>query len=151
MQYYHFEMTAQMIQLPTSWMVSWRRYLPICKQLKISGLFPVLLVEQYRNQTKPTIPEIAKKLGVNYIVEGSGQKYGNKFRLRVQLIRAAKESHLWAKSYEQEINEAKDIFQYTKPDCTSNSSTIRSSNNTYRKNSLLRNHTLQTWKHMMLI
>jgi TolB-like protein/Tfp pilus assembly protein PilF len=67
-------------------------------------------VEQYRGPTKPTIPEIAKKLGVNYIVEGSGQKYSNKLRLRVQLIRAAKESHLWAKSYEQEINEVNDIF-----------------------------------------
>jgi TolB-like protein/Flp pilus assembly protein TadD len=67
-------------------------------------------VEQYRGQVKPTTPEIAKKLGVNYIVEGSGQKFGNKFRLRVQLIRAAKENHLWAKSYEQEINEVSDIF-----------------------------------------
>ena len=46
--------------------------------------------EQYRGTDKPTIPEIAKKLDVNYIVEGSGQKYGNKFRLRVQLIRAIK-------------------------------------------------------------
>jgi TolB-like protein len=67
-------------------------------------------VEQFRGPAKPTTPEIAKKLGVNYIVEGSGQKYGNTFRLRVQLIRAAKESHLWAKSYEKEIKYAKDIF-----------------------------------------
>jgi tetratricopeptide (TPR) repeat protein len=48
---------------------------------------------------------------VNYIVEGSGQKYGSTFSLSVQLIMAkAKESHLWAKSYEQEIREIKDIF-----------------------------------------
>jgi TolB-like protein len=67
-------------------------------------------VEKYRNQTKST-PEIAKELHVNYIVEGSGQKYGNVFRLRVQLIMAAKESHLWAESYEQEILEPKDIFK----------------------------------------
>ena len=67
-------------------------------------------VEQYRNQTK-TIPEIAKELGVNYIVEGSGQKYGNSFRLRTQLIMAAKENHLWGESYQQEINEVKDIFR----------------------------------------
>jgi len=66
-------------------------------------------VEQYRNQTKP-IPEIAKELGVNYIVEGSGQKYGNAFRLRTQLIMAAKESHLWGESYQQKINEVEDIF-----------------------------------------
>jgi tetratricopeptide (TPR) repeat protein len=49
---------------------------------------------------------------VNYLVEGSGQKYGNIFRLRVQLISAkGKEAHLWAKSYEQEIRELKDIFR----------------------------------------
>jgi TolB-like protein len=66
-------------------------------------------VEQYRKQTK-SIPEIAKELGVNYIAEGSGQKYSNKFRFRVQLIRASKDSHLWAKSYEKEIKDVKDIF-----------------------------------------
>jgi len=67
-------------------------------------------VEQYRNQTK-SIPEIAKDLGVNYIVEGSGQKYGNSFRLRTQLIMAEHESHLWGESYQQEINDVKDIFR----------------------------------------
>jgi TolB-like protein len=67
--------------------------------------------DQYRGSDRPTIPEIGKKLGVNYIVEGSGQKYGNTFRLRIQLIKAkGKEAHLWAKSYEQEIRETKDIF-----------------------------------------
>ena len=66
--------------------------------------------DQYKGPNKPTIPEIAKKLGVNYIVEGSGQKSGNKFRLSVKLIRASKESHLWAKSYEQENPDAKDYF-----------------------------------------
>jgi len=66
-------------------------------------------VEQYRNQTKP-IPEIAKELGVNYIVEGSAQKYGNSFRLRTQLIMAAKEDHLWGESFQQKITEVEDIF-----------------------------------------
>jgi|WetSurSiteA1Bulk_404760.scaffolds.fasta_scaffold00432_4 TolB-like protein len=68
--------------------------------------------DQYKGQDRPTISEIAKKLNVNYVVEGSGQKYGNAFRLRVQLIKAkGKENHLWAKSYEQEIKEIKDIFR----------------------------------------
>ena len=66
--------------------------------------------EQYKGTGIPTIPEIAKKLGVNYIVEGSGQKYGNEFRVRVQLISANNERHLWAESYEKEIRETKDIF-----------------------------------------
>jgi TolB-like protein/Tfp pilus assembly protein PilF len=68
--------------------------------------------EQYKGQDRPTIPEIAKELNVNYVVEGSGEKYGNMFRLRVQLIKAkGKENHLWAKSYEEEIKETKDIFR----------------------------------------
>jgi TolB-like protein len=67
-------------------------------------------VEQYRDRNRPAIPKIARDLGVNYIVEGSGQKYGNNFRLRVQLIEAGKDRHLWAESYEKEIKETKDIF-----------------------------------------
>jgi TolB-like protein len=67
-------------------------------------------VEQYRGSAKPSIPRIAKTLDVNYIVEGSVQKYGNTFRLRVQLIAANYEKHLWGESYQQEINEVKDIF-----------------------------------------
>jgi TolB-like protein len=67
-------------------------------------------VEQYRNQTKP-ISEIAKELEVNYIVEGSGQKYGNSFRLRTQLIMATRESHLWGESYQQKISDVEDIFR----------------------------------------
>jgi TolB-like protein len=67
-------------------------------------------VEQYRNQSK-SVPEIAKELGVNYIVEGSAQKYGNAFSLSVQLIKAdKKEDHLWGASFEQEIKEVDDIL-----------------------------------------
>ncbi len=67
-------------------------------------------VEQYRDQNK-TIPEIARELGVNYIVEGSAQKYGNAFSLSVQLIKAYKrEDHLWGRSFEQEIREVDDIL-----------------------------------------
>jgi TolB-like protein len=65
---------------------------------------------QYAGADRPTIPEIAKKLGVNYIVEGSGQKYGNNFVLRVQLITGKKERHLWAKSYNREIKLTTDII-----------------------------------------
>jgi len=66
-------------------------------------------VEQYRGQGKP-ISEIAEELGVNYIVEGSGQRYGNSFRLRTQLIMAVKETHLWGESFQKDINSVEDIF-----------------------------------------
>ena len=65
--------------------------------------------EKYRDQKK-SVAEIAEELGVNYIVEGSGQKYGNTFRLRAQLIMAEHESHLWGESFQQKITDAEDIF-----------------------------------------
>ena len=67
--------------------------------------------EQFRGSNKIAIPEIAEKLDVNYIVEGSGQKYGNKFVIRVQLIVAKNERHLWGDSYEQEIQKTSDIIR----------------------------------------
>ena len=66
-------------------------------------------VEQFRDGTRP-VSEIGKKLDVDYLVEGSGQKYGNEFVLRVQLIAVHNERHLWAESYKQEIRETSDIF-----------------------------------------
>lgn len=50
-------------------------------------------VERYRD-SKKSVREIAAELGVNYIVEGSAQKFGNAFRLRAQLIRAEPETHI---------------------------------------------------------
>ena len=43
-------------------------------------------------------------------MEGSGQKYGNSFRLRAQLIKPEHESHLWGESFQSEINDVRDIF-----------------------------------------
>jgi TolB-like protein/AraC-like DNA-binding protein len=67
-------------------------------------------VEQFR-ESKSSTSEIAKILNVKYIVEGSGQKYGNTFGLRVQLIEASKDRHIWAESYEEEVKETIDIFK----------------------------------------
>jgi len=67
------------------------------KSLRVIGRTSV---EQFRGQDK-SIPEIAKALGVNYIVEGSGQKSGNSFRMRVQLLVARNERHIWGNSFEQ--------------------------------------------------
>ncbi|QGY43992.1 helix-turn-helix domain-containing protein [Maribellus comscasis] len=63
-------------------------------------------VEKYRNSPK-TSPEIARELGVNFLVEGSGQKVGNKILLNIQLIDAKNDKHLWAEQYNRETG---DIF-----------------------------------------
>jgi TolB-like protein/AraC-like DNA-binding protein len=63
--------------------------------------------EKYRNTSK-SIPEMAKELNVNYFVEGSGQKIGDRILLNIQLIDAATDKHLWAKQYRRET---KEIFE----------------------------------------
>jgi TolB-like protein len=55
-------------------------------------------VEQYRETTKTT-HAIGQELGVEYLLEGSFQKYGNDAKLIVQLIRTKEESHAWANEY----------------------------------------------------
>jgi len=57
-------------------------------------------VEQYRNAPKP-IPVIADEMNVSYILEGSGQKDGNKVRLTLQLIDGINDQHLWSSPYNQ--------------------------------------------------
>jgi len=74
-------------------------------------VLPRQSTEQYKGPDKPAIPEIAKRLGVSYLVWGSGQKYGNVFRLRVNLIQAKDNKSIWAESIEEEIKDTKDIFR----------------------------------------
>ena len=71
---------------------------------KIEGLRVIsrTSVEKYRNSNK-TIPEIAKELNVAYVVEGSGQKLGNRVLLNIQLINNL-DNHLWAQQYNRETS-----------------------------------------------
>lgn len=64
-------------------------------------------VEQYRSNPK-SIPEIAKELNANYLVEGSGQKIGDQILLHIQLIEASSDKHLWGEHY---TRQATDIFK----------------------------------------
>lgn len=58
-------------------------------------------VLQYKERLEP-VPVIARELEVNFIVEGSVQVFDDRFRIKVQLIRAGKDYHLWGDTYEEE-------------------------------------------------
>jgi tetratricopeptide (TPR) repeat protein len=62
--------------------------------------------EKYRETSTPS-PKIAKELNVNYLIEASVFKSGNRIRITAQLIDAPKDEHIWSKQYDREIN---DIF-----------------------------------------
>jgi TolB-like protein/AraC-like DNA-binding protein/Tfp pilus assembly protein PilF len=58
--------------------------------------------EKYSNN-KRSIPEIAKELNVNYVVEGSGQRVGDEVLLNIQLIDASSDRPIWAEQYSRKV------------------------------------------------
>src|SRR4029077_2737740 len=59
---------------------------------------------QYRGVRK-SLREIARELEVEAIVEGTVLRVGDRVRITAQLIDAAKETHLWAESYERDTQD----------------------------------------------
>ncbi len=53
-----------------------------------------------------SIPEIAKTLGVDAVVEGSVTKAGDRIRVTAQLIRGATDEHFWSETYDREMRDA---------------------------------------------
>jgi len=56
-------------------------------------------VMQYKGARRP-LPEVARALGVDAVVEGSVVRSGSKVRITAQLIYAPSDHHLWAASFE---------------------------------------------------
>ena len=56
--------------------------------------------------TRLLAPEIAKKLGVDALVEGSVIREGNRIRVHAQLIRASTDEHFWSETYDRELGDA---------------------------------------------
>lgn len=59
---------------------------------------------QYKGTHKP-LPQIARELKVDAVVEGTVLRSGNRLRIRVQLIQASTDQHLWAEAYERDVND----------------------------------------------
>lgn len=51
-----------------------------------------------------SIPEVASRLNVAYVLEGSVRKAGNQVRITAQLIEARSDTHLWSKTYDRKLD-----------------------------------------------
>ncbi|RWK43936.1 adenylate/guanylate cyclase domain-containing protein [Mesorhizobium sp.] len=60
----------------------------------------------YKNRAV-NVREVAEKLDVQYLVEGSVRKIGDRVRVTVQLIDTANDAHIWADKYDRKLD---DIF-----------------------------------------
>ena len=61
-------------------------------------------VMQYKGTNK-TVPQIARELHVDGVVEGSAMRVGDKVRITTQLIQANPERHLWSESYQRDLRD----------------------------------------------
>src|SRR5215469_9964760 len=64
-------------------------------------------VRQYKSGVARNLREIAQQLGVANVVEGSVQRSGNRVRVNAQLIDARNDAHLWAQTYDRNLD---DVF-----------------------------------------
>ncbi len=73
---------------------------------KISALRVISRTSVMRYKgTKRSLPEIARELNVDAIVEGTVQRSGNHVRITVNLLHAPTDRHLWAESYERDLQD----------------------------------------------
>ncbi len=71
-------------------------------------LFVISRNSSFKYKGKPVeVRKFAQELGVQYVVEGSVRKAGNRVRITVQLIDAETDRHVWAERYDRELA---DIF-----------------------------------------
>lgn len=52
-----------------------------------------------------TIEEIGKELGVQYVLEGSVRRAGNRVRISAQLVEVRHQTHVWAQNYDQDFGD----------------------------------------------
>src|SRR5713226_2429231 len=60
---------------------------------------------RYKN-TSQAVPEIARELRVDAVVEGAVMRSGDHVRITAQLIRAASDAHIWAQRYDRNVVDA---------------------------------------------
>src|SRR5947207_10051978 len=75
---------------------------------KVSGLFVVARNTAFTYKGKPVkVQEVAKDLGVNFVLEGSVRKAGSRVRVTGQLIHGNDGGHVWAERFDRDLT---DIF-----------------------------------------
>jgi len=51
------------------------------------------------------LDQISRELGVQYVLEGSVRREGNRLRITAQLIQTRDQTHLWAREYDRELKD----------------------------------------------
>jgi TolB-like protein/DNA-binding winged helix-turn-helix (wHTH) protein/Tfp pilus assembly protein PilF len=77
---------------------------------KIGGLHVISRTSSMHYKgTKKSLPEIAREINVDAVVEGTVQRSGERVVIRAQLIHAATDRHLWVRDYERAMRDVLDL------------------------------------------
>ena len=76
-------------------------------QPKRLGVIARTSAMRYKKTTK-SIEEIGRELGVEYVLEGSVRRAGDRTRITTQLIQVADQTHLWAETFDRRLA---DVFE----------------------------------------
>jgi TolB-like protein len=78
----------------------------ICNLAKLGALRIISRTSamRYKGSLK-SLPEIARELNVDAVVEGSVLRVGQRVRVTAQLIQAATDMHLWAETYDRDLQD----------------------------------------------
>ena len=60
----------------------------------------------YFKARQVTIPDVGRELGVDFVIEGSAVRDGDRVRVTAQLIDARTDEHVWARSYDRSNRDA---------------------------------------------
>jgi TolB-like protein/tetratricopeptide (TPR) repeat protein len=71
------------------------------RDLRVKSLTSVIRFKD----TKQSVSEIARSLGVDAVVEGSVIREGSRLRVSAQLIRASSDDNLWSETYDREMRD----------------------------------------------
>ncbi len=76
---------------------------------RLSGIHDLRVISRTSvmrfKDTQLSVPEIARTLGVDALVEGSVMREGSRIRVHAQLIRAATDEHFWSETYDRELQD----------------------------------------------
>lgn len=77
---------------------------------RCSGLFVIARNSSFTYKNKPVdIREVGRTLGVNYVLEGSVRRAGERLRIIAQLIDARSGAHLWADKFDGDRSDVFDL------------------------------------------
>src|SRR5205814_7602492 len=109
---------------------------------KISDLKVISRTSTQHYKSSPDdLPQIAQRLGVSNLLEGSVQKANDRVRVTVQLINAVTDAHLWAETYDRKLT---DIFAVESEIAKTIADTLQAKLIGSEKNALVQRPTVST-------